>query len=188
MDSGESSINHHTSRPRCAIAIGRALSSLWVDSIDIVDESVASAPYGQLRGLFQDEILSRLLSLTSQEHLETMAIDKPRLARWEELTFDNHVIARQYGPSGSTLLMDVFYSHTPDAFHAKTAKNMMDKHLYKWQQFRETNVAFHQAPGTHNDTLTRKQCFLIIQSSKECCATARYLRLPPLFRRLLICL
>ncbi len=44
--------------------------------------------------------------------------------------------------------MDVFYCDTPDAFRAKTDMDMMDKHLHKWQQSRETNVALHSQVPT----------------------------------------
>ena len=54
--------------------------------IDIVDGNETNALYEQLRGLSQDEILSRPPPLTSLGHPDTMAMDKPKLARWAELT------------------------------------------------------------------------------------------------------
>ena len=81
--------------------------------IDTVDESETSVVYEQLRVLSQDEILSRLLSLTSRGFLETTPWDKPKLARWAELTLNNHVTPQRYEPSGGTLVTDVFSCDTP---------------------------------------------------------------------------
>ena len=121
--------------------------------VEIVDESQTSALYQQLRDLSRDEVLSHLLSLTTPEHLNTMAMDKPKLSRWADLALNNHAMARKYEPSGLAPVMDVFYAGQPDAFYAKSAEEMMAKHLYKWQEYTETDVAFHQVNGTHNDML-----------------------------------
>ena len=121
--------------------------------VEIVDESQTSALYEQLQDLSQDKVLSRLLSLTTPEHLSTMALDKSKLARWADLALNNHAIARKYEPSGHTPVMDVFYASTPDAFYAKTGDEMMRKHLQKWQEYTESDVVFHQVHGTHNDML-----------------------------------
>ena len=40
---------------------------------------------------------------------------------------------------------------------------MMDKHLHKWQQYKETNVAFHRIPGIHNDILRGSNAFSFYQ-------------------------
>ncbi len=121
--------------------------------IEIVDESQTSALYEQLQDLPRDEVLSHLLSLTTQDHLNTMAMDKPKLARWADLALNNHVIARNYEPSGYTPVMDVFYASKPDAFYAKSGEEMIRKHLHKWQEYTDTDVVFHQVHGTHNDML-----------------------------------
>lgn len=121
--------------------------------VEIIEESQTSALNEQLRDLSRDEVLSHLLSLTTQEHLNTMAMDKSKLARWTDLALNNHVIARKYEPSGHAPVMDVFYAGQPDFFYAKTGEEMMRKHLHKWQQHTDTDVAFHQVQGTHNDML-----------------------------------
>lgn len=121
--------------------------------VEIVDESQTSALYEQLRDQSQDQVLSHLLSLTTQEHLNTMAMDKLKLARWTDLALNNHAIARKYEPSGHSPVMDVFYADKPDIFYAKTGEEMMRKHLHKWQEYTDTDVVFHQVHGTHNDML-----------------------------------
>ena len=121
--------------------------------IEIVDESQTNTLYQQLRDLPRDEVLSHLLSLTTQEHLNTMAMDKSKLSRWADLALNNHAMARKYDPSGLAPVMDIFYAGQPDAFYAKTGEEMMAKHLCKWQEYTETEVAFHQVQGTHNDML-----------------------------------
>lgn len=121
--------------------------------VEIIEESQTSALNEQLRDLSRDEVLSHLLSLTTQEHLNTMAMDKSKLARWTDFALNNHVIARKYEPSGHAPVMDVFYAGQPDFFYAKTGEEMMRKHLHKWQQHTDTDVAFHQVQGTHNDML-----------------------------------
>lgn len=121
--------------------------------VEIVDESQTSALSEKLRDLSQDEVLSHLLSLTTQEHLNTMAMDKSKLARWADLALNNHAIARKYEPSGHAPVMDVFYADKPDAFYAKSGEEMMTNHLSKWQEYTDTDVAFHQVHGTHNDML-----------------------------------
>ena len=78
--------------------------------------------------------------------------------------------------------MDVFHCDTPDAFHAKTDKDMMDKHLHKWQQSRETNVAFHSQVPTM--ICYAEAMLFVLECAKECDATARCLGLHPFSRRL----
>ena len=121
--------------------------------VEIVNESQTSALYQQLQNLSRDDVLSHLLSLTTQEHLNTMAMDKSKLSRWADLALNNHTLARQYEPSGLAPVMDVFYAGQPDAFYAKSAEEMMVTHLCKWQEYTETGVGFHQVNGTHNDML-----------------------------------
>lgn len=121
--------------------------------VEIVDESETDALYQRLRDLSRDEVLSHLLSMTTQEHLNTMAMDKSKLSRWADLALNNHAMARQYEPSGRAPAMDVFYADRPDGFYAKTGEEMMMKHLYQWQEFTEDGVAFHRVHGTHNDML-----------------------------------
>ena len=121
--------------------------------VEIVDESETSALSEQLRDLSQDEVLSHLLSLTTQEHLDTIAMDKSKLARWADLALNNHAIARNYEPSGHAPIMDVFYASKPDVFYAKTGDEMMRNHLHKWQEYTDDDAAFHQVQGTHNDML-----------------------------------
>ena len=121
--------------------------------VEIVDESQASTLHKQLQNLSHDEALSHLLSLTTQEHLNTMAMDKSKLGRWADLALNNHALARTYEPSGRSPVTDVFYAETPDAFYATTGEEMMAKHLLKWRDYTDTDVAFHQVLGTHNDML-----------------------------------
>ena len=49
------------------------------------------------------------------------AINKAKLARPAELALNDQVKARKYELLVYTLLMDAFYSDTPDPFYAKTA-------------------------------------------------------------------
>lgn len=118
---------------------------LLAQFVEIIDESQASALHEQLRDLSQDEALSRVLSLTTPEHLYTMAMDKPKLARWTDLALSNHVIAREYEPSGRAPIMDVFY--------ARDGEEMMRKHLHQWHKYADTDVVFHQVNGTHTNIL-----------------------------------
>ena len=134
MDSCESSINHPQIKAQMCYSDWTNVVTTLAKLIDTVDESETSVVYEQFRVLSQDEILSRLLSLTSRGFLETTAMDKPKLAHWAELTLNNHVTPQRYEPSGCTLVIDVFYCDSSDAFHAKTDKDMMDKHLHYWQQ------------------------------------------------------
>lgn len=120
--------------------------------VGIIDEDQASALQEQLQEMSQDEVPSHL-SLTTQEHLNTMAMDKSKLARWADLALNNHAIATEYEPSGLAPVMDVFYARKPDAFYAETGDEMMTKHLHNWQKYTATDVAFHQVEGTHNDML-----------------------------------
>lgn len=121
--------------------------------VEIVDESETDALYQRLRDLSRDEVLSHLLSMTTQEHLDTMAMDKSKLSRWADLALNNHAMARNYKPSGLAPAMDLFYADQPDGFYAKTGEEMMMKHLYQWQEFTDNGVAFHRVYGTHNDML-----------------------------------
>lgn len=121
--------------------------------VEIVDASQTSALYEHLRDLPQDEVLSHLLSLTTQEHLNTMAMDKSKLALWTDLSLHNHAIARTYEPSGHAPVMDVFYADRPGSFYAETGEENLRKHLHKWQDYADTDVAFHEVHGTHIDLL-----------------------------------
>ena len=126
---------------------------LLAQFVDIIDESQASTLYEQLRDLTQDEALSHVLSYTNQDHLYTLAMDKPKLARWTDLSLINHVIAREYEPFGSVPIMDVFYASGKNAFYAKDGEEMMRRHLHQWQEYADTEVVFHQVNGTHTNIL-----------------------------------
>ena len=121
--------------------------------VEMVDESQTGALIEKLRDLPRDEVLSHLLSLTTEEHLHSMAMDESKLSRWADLALNNHMLARQYEPSGRSPVMDVFYADKPDAFYAKSSEEMMANHLHKWQNYADSEVGFHQVHGTHNDML-----------------------------------
>ena len=121
--------------------------------VEIVHENQTSSLYQHLRNQSRDAILSHLLSLTTQEHLQVMALDKSKLSRWADLALNNHAMAKTYTPSGLAPVMDVFYAGQPDAFYATSAEEMMKTHLCRWNEYTDTDVAFHQVRGTHNDML-----------------------------------
>ena len=118
--------------------------------LDIVGDDYADAM--DLYKLSRDEVLNRLLSSSTPEHLEKMAVDKEKLANWATLALNNHIIAREYEPSGSVPFMDVFYA-MPDIFYAKSRSEWMDNHLCKWSEFVDSAPNFHEVEGTHNNMI-----------------------------------
>ena len=133
--------------PRVALTLAQFLSI-------IQDEGQARSLYPRMRELSQDAILDHILSLTTPEHLEAMAITKQKLANWTALALNNHYIARDYTPRGMVPSMDVFCASSPDAFYAESAGEMLEKHVGKWEGFvKDGEARFHVVAGTHNDMI-----------------------------------
>ena len=136
----------HSDWPHVALSLARFVSI-------VVDEQQAKTLYAGLCTLSQDAILDHILSLTTAEHLEKMAVTKEKLANWTGLALNNHAIARDYEPQGKVESMDVFYASTPDAFYAASAEEMLEKHVGRWDNFVEGRPRFHLVDGTHDDMI-----------------------------------
>ena len=121
--------------------------------LEIVTTEQCEELYPHLSKLSQDEAVDYILSMTTPLHLDTMAIEKAKLANWAALALNNHEIARDYVPQGVAPIMDVFYAETPVAFYAQSGSEMMAKHLRKWNNFVEIEVLYHEVKGTHHDML-----------------------------------
>ena len=121
--------------------------------VEIVSQEQSKSLRAELSGLSRDEILDRVLSLTTPERLGKFALDKAKLSNWADLALNNHLIARTYRPEGYVSQMDVFYGEVPVSWYAKSGTEMKEKHLQKWQGFVDSEVAFHPVRGTHDNML-----------------------------------
>lgn len=135
----------HSDWPNVALTLARFLS--------IVDDEEAKRLYHFMQPLSQDQILDHILSLTTAEHLEEMAVSKEKLANWTSLALNNHAIAREYEPMGKAQVMDVFYAEKPDGFYTKSGAQMLAEHMGRWEHFVEEKPGFHEVHGTHDDMI-----------------------------------
>lgn len=134
--------------------------------VEIVTHEQSQTLRAQLSGLARDDVLDRVLSLTTRGHLEKFALDKPKLANWADLALNNHLVARTYRPEGEVSKMDVFYGEVPVAFYAKNGAEMKEKHLKQWQGFVTSEVEFHPVRGTHDDILQAEHIASFYKSLK----------------------
>ena len=151
----ELSINHHIpKRYNDCTNVVVTLARL----INIVDESETSALYVEFSGQYRDVKLSRLLSLTTQGLLDN-SHGQAEASLVGRASFEQPCDTTKYDLSSYTLVMDASYCDTLDACHTKRDNSVMEQYLHKWPQQRETNVAFHQVRGTHNNVLRGSKAF-----------------------------
>lgn len=121
--------------------------------LDVIDDKHAAEIYPNMCKLSNDEVLDHILSCTTPARLKAVAITKQKLSNWVALALNNHAIADDYEPKGRVQSLDVFYATTPDVFYAKSADEMLEKHIGEWKSFVETTPTFHRVSGTHNDLI-----------------------------------
>ena len=138
----------HSDWPNVALTLARFLS--------IIDNEEAKKLYPVMQSLSHDQILDHILSLTTTEHLEKMAVNTEKLANWTSLALNNHIIARKYEPTGTVPMMDIFYAaERPDAFYAlSSGAQMLAEYIGKWKEFvRDGRPVFHEVHGSHDDMI-----------------------------------
>lgn len=121
--------------------------------MDLIDDKYAAEIYPSLCKLSNDAVLDHVLSCATPARLTTVAITKEKLSNWTALALNNHTIAKDYEPKGKTQSLDVFYASTPDVFYARSADEMLEKHIGEWKSFVNTTPRFHRVSGTHNDVV-----------------------------------
>ena len=116
--------------------------------LDLVTETTASELSAPLRSLSNHEAMAKVLEIANPTRMAELSLTADALYNWANLAFALQRIAREYEPTGSVAVMDVFFA-VPLAAVAQSRKEWVEGPLSKWQDFVREPPRFHEVDGAH---------------------------------------
>ncbi|MFB8237892.1 AMP-binding protein [Kitasatospora purpeofusca] len=111
----------------------------------LIDKRQSAELPGLLRGLPQDEQITRLLALAPPARVAELDLDREKFAAWAELADRLTGLGQSYRPSGSVRSMTVFYA---DPLRG-TKEDWLANELRRWDDFTEEANRYVEVPGEH---------------------------------------
>ncbi len=116
--------------------------------LDLLTEEYAHEISHIMHKMSYDAVLEYMMAIAPEERLAELSLDKQKLDTWASLAHSMQWAAREYDPSGSVAMMDVFFA-IPLSAVAKNKKEWVDNHLSKWKDFTREPPRFHEVDGAH---------------------------------------
>jgi acyl-CoA synthetase (AMP-forming)/AMP-acid ligase II/thioesterase domain-containing protein len=89
-----------------------------------------------------------VMEACNHDRLTELQLDGEALANWAMLAHRLQGMARDYEPSGSVKVMDVFHA-IPLREAARDRRDWLENHLSKWKDYVTEPVVYHEVGGAH---------------------------------------
>jgi acyl-CoA synthetase (AMP-forming)/AMP-acid ligase II/thioesterase domain-containing protein len=99
--------------------------------------------------------LAEIARLVDQDRLLELSLTTEALGKWADLAYDLQSMARNYEPSGSVPVMDIFVAE-PLSIIAASREEWKRTRLSKWSDFCESEPIFHDVDGEHYTMIGEK--------------------------------
>ena len=116
--------------------------------LGLVTEQHAEDIVLELQKSSREQALSHVFKVANPARLVELSLTTEALANWADLAFGLQSMAKEYEPSGSVRVIDIFYA-IPLKMLAVSKEEWLDKHLGRWADFCETEPRFHEVDGAH---------------------------------------
>jgi acyl-CoA synthetase (AMP-forming)/AMP-acid ligase II/thioesterase domain-containing protein len=116
--------------------------------LDLITERNAREASSELQGCSREHALAHVIQISSPARLAELSLTPAALTNWADVAFALQSMAREYEPSGSVAVMDVFYA-TPLAIVAESKAEWLAGPLSKWADFCREEPRFHEVGGAH---------------------------------------
>ena len=116
--------------------------------LDIITEMTASELSAPLRSLNNQEALAKVVEIANPTRMVELSLTSDALYNWANLAFALQRIAKEYEPTGSVAVMDVFYA-VPLVAVAQSKKEWVEGPLSKWRDFVKEAPRYHEVGGAH---------------------------------------
>lgn len=91
----------------------------------------------------REQALKYVIELADPIRLAELSLSSEAIANWADLAYGLQSMAREYEPSGSVAVMDVFFCE-PLKIVATTKDDWVKNSLSKWRDFCRSDVRFHE--------------------------------------------
>ncbi|KAL2064562.1 hypothetical protein VTL71DRAFT_3699 [Oculimacula yallundae] len=103
----------------------------------------------------REETISEIAQLVDQNRMAELSLTRDALGNWDDLSHDLQIMARDYEPSGSVRVMDVFVAE-PLAIVAANKEEWKRNRLSNWANFCDSEQIFPDVDGEHYTMIGEK--------------------------------
>ncbi|KAB5518662.1 putative non-ribosomal peptide synthase-like protein [Coniochaeta sp. 2T2.1] len=114
----------------------------------------------------KEEAMAEVMKLVDQPRMAELALTSEALSKWADLSYGLQSMARQYEPSGSVPVIDVFVAE-PLKIVAENKEAWVRERLSKWADFCETEPRFHYVDGEHYTMIGEKHVYTFQETFRK---------------------
>ena len=116
--------------------------------LDLITEQRVHDIATEMQERSKEQMVDHIVEIALPNRMAELALSSKALINWANLAFALQSMARDYEPSGSVEVMDVFCA-TPLAAVAKSKEQWLVDHLGAWKNFCRTGLAVWEVDGAH---------------------------------------